>query len=187
MATKNIPVQVISQQELIDMLQLITRSTVVSLTYVVDDTRSKTTHGKAAVQKKVHISHLYLNHDYEQKVQNLTGDITFQAQGLKGKTRVCGTLLQSDKTLEYLIDGKVLYTQASTLLAYYHDGVEITEEDAINLDLWRPSYYNPTSLPTAGRGLVSEDKDFFIVNTAISKICELKYGGILYKIQLKVE
>ena len=181
--TKHIPTLTITATQLAELLKTITRSTVVSLTYVVDDSRSKTTHGKHAIQKKVYISHLYLNHDYERKVANLTGDTSFTALPLKGKTRICGTLLQSDKTAEFLIDGKVLNSMTSKIIALYHDGVEIDEQYGIDNELWRPSFYNPAPEATAGRGIVSESDNFYIVNTALSKIVELKFGGVLYQIQ----
>ena len=183
MTTKAIPSITISPSQLAELLETITRSTVVSLTYVVDDTRSKVSKGIYAIQKKVHISHLYLNHDYEKKVINLTGDTSFQAQALKGKTRICSTLLRSDKNDELLIDGNELNSATSHIVALYHDKMEITEQDGIDNDWWRPSFYNPAPEITAGRGSVDHTDNFYIVNTALAKIVELKFGGVLYKIQ----
>ncbi|MDD5151801.1 MAG: hypothetical protein PHC28_15200 [Flavobacterium sp.] len=54
--------------ELASILENITASTVVNITYLVDDSRSKVVKGIKQVQKLVNITHVYLNHDYTKKV-----------------------------------------------------------------------------------------------------------------------
>ena len=74
----------LTSDELIAIVEPITKSTVVNIIYVVDDSRSKTVKGVKQVQKMAQITHCYLNHDYTQKVKNLTGNTEFVANELKG-------------------------------------------------------------------------------------------------------
>jgi hypothetical protein len=172
----------ITANELGELLKGITKSTICRVEYVVDDSRSKTVKGEKQVQKRVRINNVYLNHDYTKKVQNLTGDTSFVANELKGKTRVCSTLLQSDKSGELLLDGKVLAKESATILAFYHNSRQITAEQGEKLDLWSGAYYKPTEVPTMGRGLVSEEDDFRIINTTLKKIVNIKLEGEEYEI-----
>ncbi|MDD5151800.1 MAG: hypothetical protein PHC28_15195 [Flavobacterium sp.] len=82
-----------------------------------------------------------------------------------------------------MIDGKVLKSQTVHNLAYYHNGQEITEKQGEELNLWTPSYYKSVEKKTAGRGIVSEEDDFNIVNTYLSRIVKIKIKGIEYKIK----
>ena len=174
---------IITIQELTDKISNITRSTVVSLTYVVDDSRSKTIVGKKQIQKKVKISHLYLNHDYQNKVRKLTDDSSFQAFEMKGKTRICGTLVQSDKTQELLLDGKILKSCNVEVQELYYQGQVISEKEAENLNLWVPAYYKESEVSTSGRGLVSEEDDFKMITLGLNKILNIKISGVLYTIE----
>lgn len=170
-------------QELADKLISITRSTVVSVTYVVDDSRSRTSIGKKAIQKKVAITHLYLNHDYKNKVINLTGDDSFQAFEMKGKTRISNTLVKSDKTEELLLDGKILNSCNVKIVEFYHNGKVISAEEAKKQDLWTPAYYREVEVSTAGRGLVSDEKNFKMITLGLNKIETIKISGVVYTIK----
>jgi predicted MPP superfamily phosphohydrolase len=171
----------ITTSELFNALVNITESTTCSITYMVDDNRSKTIKGLKQVQKRVRISNVYLNHDYTNKVINKTGNEEFVAEEMKGKTRISGTIIQADKTKEFMIDGKVLYSEAATVLGYFHNGIEITETDAIVMQLWTPSYYNPAPIKTMGRGTVSEEDNFRIINTYLSRIEKIKFKKVQYE------
>ena len=177
-----IATQLISVSELSEILKGITKSTFCHIVYMVDDQRSKTIKGQKQVQKLVKISHVALNHNYTNKVINLSGATDFVAEQMKGKTRICSTLIQSDKTQELMVDGKVLNTEVAKVLGYYHNGNPITEAEAIASDLWTPSYYNPTPIKTMGRGLVSEEDNFRIINTYLSRIKQIKLEGSWYEI-----
>ena len=172
----------ISVKTLANLLCNITKSTICNITYLVDDSRSKSIKGIKQVQKLVNISAVYLNHDYTQKVINLSGDTSFVAQEMKGKSRVCSTLIQSDKTGELMIDGKVLNSESAKILSFYHNGKEITEAQAVAMELWTPAYFTPTNKETMGRGRVSEDNDFSIINTYLKRIVKIKLEGTLYEI-----
>lgn len=168
--------------ELAILLQGITQSTVANVTYLVDESKSKTVKGVKQLQKRVTITHCYLNHDYTNKVKNLSGSTDFVAEELKGKSRVCGTLLMSDSTNELMLDAKVLNGETIQSITYFHNGVEITEAEAVAQDLWTPAYYQPTEKKTMGRGLVSEEKNFSIINPYLKRILSIKVKGQLYDI-----
>lgn len=172
--------KVINTNQLAEILKNITRSTFCNIIYLVDDQRSKTIKGIKQVQKLVQISHVALNHNYTNKVVNLSGATDFVAEEMKGKTRICSTLIQSDKTQELMIDGKVLNSEVAKVLGYFHNGSEITEIKAVELELWTDSYYNPTPTKTMGRGLVSEEDNFRIINTYLSRIKQIKLEGQRY-------
>lgn len=175
--------KVINQQQLFDMFVNYTMSGIISVEYITDDTRSKQVKGEKQVQKQVKINNLFLNHKYENKVRNLTGDTEFQALELKGKTRISSTIIQSDKSGEFMLDGKILNSESVKIINYFHKGEIITEAQAVANDLWANSYYNPTEKKTAGRGIVSEEKDFKMITLSLSKIIRLKFKGELYTIE----
>ena len=172
----------ITPKQLAEILCNITRSTVCNVTYLVDDSRSITIKGIKQVQKLVNISNVYLNHDYTKKVINLSGNTNFVAQELKGKTRICSTLIQSDTTNELMIDGKVLKSEAVTILGFYHNGNQIFEAEAHDNGLWANSYYKPSEKQTMGRGTVSVEDDFNIINTYLKRIVYIKLEGTMYEI-----
>jgi hypothetical protein len=172
----------ISVKTLANLLSNITKSTICNITYLVDDSRSKTIKGVKQVQKLVNISAVYLNHDYTKKIINLTGNTNFVANELKGKTRICSTIIQSDKTGGLMIDGKILNSESINVLCYFHDGKEISEAQSIAKELWTPAYYNPRKTYTKGRGSVEVEDDFKIINTYLKRIVKIKLEGTLYYI-----
>ena len=184
MNTLNITTEnVITSNELFDMLVNRTKSETCKVEYITDDTRSKQVKGLKQVQKQVKINNLFLNHKYEQKVQRLTNDITFVAQELKGKTRISSTIIQSDKSLEYMLDGKILNSESVKIVNLFHKGEIITESQAVSLDLWAGAYYKETEKTTSGRGSVSVEDDFKMITLSLSKIIKIKIGGVQYTIE----
>ena len=184
-AEKVANVVMVTVNELEAILVACTVSTVANVIYVVDDSRSKTKQGKKQVQKRVQISHVYLNHNYTNKVQNLTGE-EFVARPLEdfGKTRISSTIIQSLKTGAKMIDGKVLKSESAEILGYFHKGEEITEAKAIGLELWANKYYEPKEEKTTmGRGTVSKEDDFGIINTYLARIESIKLQGVTYKVK----
>lgn len=183
MTTTHEKITKVTVSQLEAMLQAITKSTVCNVIYIVDHAQSKTIAGQKQLQKMVQCKNVYLNHSYENKVKNLTGDTTFEAQPLKGKTRICGTLLRSDKTGETMIDGKILKSETVTLLALLHKGEFVSESDAILMGLFTDAYFNPTPKNTMGRGTVETEDDFAIINTYLSRIFQIKLQGEWYEVK----
>lgn len=170
----------ISVESFANLIKPFTASSFISMTYFVDDSRSRTVNGQKQVQKLVRVKTASINHNYENKVKNLTGCEDFKAEEMKGKERVSTTLIRSLKTGELMLDAKILKTEAVEPLGYYHNGKEITEAEAIALDLWAPAYYNPAPKKTAGRGLVDEADDFRMITPYLSRILMIKFNGTEY-------
>jgi len=180
-ATKS---QIIDVATLVNLLTNTTKSTVCHLVYLVDDSRSKMIQGKKQVQKLVEVSHVYLNHNYTNKVKNLTENSDFVARPLEdfGKTRICSTIIASLKNGAMMIDGKVLNSNVSKILAFFHNGVEITATEAEAQNLWANAYYTPQEKTTMGRGSVAVEDDFYIINTYLERIKHIKLNGQWYSI-----
>ena len=173
--------KVLTNELIISLLKDVTKSTVCSIEYVVDESQSRTVKGQKQLQKRVKISNLYLNHDYTKKVQNLSGDTTFQSFELKGKTRISSTLIESDTTKEILLDGKILYSESVKLLGYFHNGEPITQANAIAENLFAPAFFDTTEKTTSGRGLLTEEQDFKMITLGIKNIKYLKCFGDEYE------
>ncbi len=183
METLNINSNVLTTKQLFDLLVVRTKSETCKVEYIADENRSRQVKGQKQLQKQVIINNLFLNHKYENKVRNLTGNTEFQAYEMKGKTRISSTIVQSDKTSEYLLDGKILWKESVKLVNYFHNGNVITEAEAVAQNLWADAYYKPTEKTTSGRGSVSVDDDFKMITLSLSKIIRIKIGGVEYTIQ----
>ena len=183
MQTAILTQQPISVANFTELVKDFTKSIAISMTYFVDDSRSRVVKGTKQVQKLVRVKNAYLNHNYTNKVINLTGETEFKAEEMKGKERVSTTLIRSLKTGEMMIDAKILKTEAVELLGYFHNGNPITEAEALALDLWTDSYLNPTPKKTAGRGLVDAEHNFNMITPYISRITLIKFNGTEYLIQ----
>lgn len=170
----------LTNEVILDVLNT-SKSTVIAIEYITDETKSRTEKGVKLVQKHVKINNLYLNHEYAQKVQRLTDNADFQANEMKGKTRISSTFIVSDKTNEILLDGKILNSESVELINYMHKGQIISKENANGLNLFAPAFFAPKSTYTSGRGSVSVEDDFKMITLGISKITYLKAFGIEYK------
>jgi len=177
------PNNFLTTKQLFDLLVNRTKSEICSVEYITDHNESKTVKGQKQVQKQVKINSLYLNHKYENKVRNLTGNTDFEAHELKGKTRISSTIIQSDKSGEYMLDGKILNSESVKLINLFHNNEIITESEAVSLDLWAGAYYKPKTQTTSGRGSVSIEDDFKMITLSLSKIIRIKIGGTEYTIQ----
>tara|TARA_R110000796_G_scaffold58413_5_gene134953 strand:- start:38350 stop:38940 length:591 start_codon:yes stop_codon:yes gene_type:complete len=176
-------------KQLAVLLATITKSTVISLTYFVDESKSRTISGNKQVQKRVKVNNLYLNHDYSNKVKNLTGSTEFVANELNGKTRICSTIIASKSKKNFgklMLDGKILHTESTNLLGYFHNGLSI-ELDKNNPtigrnDLVAPSFYQKSTY-TSGRGLVSQEDDFRMITPFLDNVETIKIQGQDYLIK----
>jgi len=179
----------ISVKQLAVLLANITKSTVISLTYFVDESKSKTVQGKKQVQKRVKINNLYLNHNYTNKVNNLNGTIDFVAHELNGKERVCSTIISSLSKANYgrlMLDGKILVTESVKNLGYFHNGlpIELNKNNPTfgRTDLVAPSFYVKSTY-TSGRNTVSEENDFRMITPFLDNIESIKVLGQEYLIK----
>ena len=166
--------------KIVELLGNYTKSTAIAIEYVTDESQSRTIKGEKQLQKRVYIGNLFLNHNYTNKVQNLTDNKDFEAHEMKGKTRVSTTLIQSEKTGEILLDGKILKSESVKRLAFYHNGNEISEDKAKELNLFAPAY-GQQKTTTSGRGSVAIEDDFRMITLGIAKITYIKFKGEEYQ------
>lgn len=164
--------------ELSGIVKDVTRSTIISLTYHVDESGSRTVKGKKQLQKTVSLS-AFLNHDYQNKVIKLTGNTEFVADPMKGKTKLSNTVLENVKG-ERMLYATVLKS-AKKVTTYFHNGEEITKDEAIAKDLFAPSYFAEHT--TKGRGEVNEEDDFALISPKFTNIKELKLNGEHYTVE----
>lgn len=177
------PNNFLTTKQLFDLLVNRTKSETCKVEYITDHNESKQVKGAKQVQKQVLINNLFLNHKYENKVRNLTGNESFEAHELKGKTRISSTIIQSDKSGEFMLDGKILNSESVKVINLFHNDKIITESEAVSLDLWAGAYYKPKTQTTSGRGSVSIEDDFKMITLSLSKIIRIKIGGVEYTIQ----
>lgn len=179
----------ISVKQLAVLLASITKSTIVSLTYFVDESKSKTVKGQKQVQKRVKVNNLYLNHNYTNKVRNLTGNTEFEAYELNGKERICSTIIASKSKANFgrlMLDGKILVSESVHNLGYFHNGLPIElDKKRANYgrhDLVAPSFYQTTNY-TSGRNTVSEEDDFRMITPFLDNIETIKIQGQAYEVK----
>jgi hypothetical protein len=165
--------QQVTTAQLSQILEKITRSTIVSMTYKVDESKSRTVKGQKQLQKEVSLT-AYLNHDYTNKVVKLTGNTDFVADPMKGKKKIAGPIIANEKTDERMLYATVLKSNPRKT-TYFHQGEPITKEDAIAKDLFAPSFFENTD--TKGRGRVSEHEDFALISPYLKNIIRLKVEG----------
>jgi hypothetical protein len=171
-------VRKVTVSELVDLVKPITKSTFIGLCYTVDESFSKTRNGSKLLQKTVCLT-ATLNHDYQTKVQKLTDNNEFVANPLKGKTKVSNTVLLSDKTGEAMLYATVLKS-AKRETTYFHEGIEISREDAVKRELFAPSYFKPR--PTKGRGTVASEDDFGLISPYFSNLNWVRVNGVEYQV-----
>lgn len=180
----------VTVKQLAVILAEITKSTVVSVTYLVDESKSRTVSGRKLVQKRVKVNNLYLNHNYQNKVQNLTGNDEFKAQELNGKERICSTIIASKSKANFgrlMLDGKILVTESVHNLGYFHNGQPIeldkNKPNFGRIDLVAPSFYQKYER-TSGRGTVSQEDDFRMITPFLDNIETIKIQGTTYEVKL---
>lgn len=176
----------ITKTELVEVVRAIKGAKFTSVTYFVDESKSKSIKGAKALQKLVTVN-LTLNSDYERKVnrilenkQDETAD--FVAQAMKGKTLAfegCRSILKSEKTEKLLLYG-IIEHNAPKQTTYYKDGQPIAFEKAVEEGLFIPSFF--AEKETSGRGAVESENDFFPISPAIDSIRQIRLDGQEYSI-----
>ena len=134
-----VELQVLTNEVIIDLLMNYKKSTTIHIEYIVDEAQSRQKQGKKVLQKHVKCTHVYLNHDYKNKVRNLTGNAEFEALAMKGKERLTSTIVRAIKSQELQLDGKILNFDTVTRLGFLHNGNPISEMDAIAENFFAPA------------------------------------------------
>jgi hypothetical protein len=170
----------ISRNELRTML---TKHTGVTFAHVVaftDEHGSRTAGGRKVLQKLT-FRNITIGSSYEARVERrIEGE--FESQEMNGKAFVEGTnclaYATKNESKLYLVCDQELKAKVHT--HYYHNGQPIKKADAIANNLFAPSYFAPKQ--TAGRGQVSEDKNFFRLTIGLENVIAITYKGTKYRI-----
>ena len=173
---KNANFTKVTENQAIEMFLNINKSTKVAITYFVDESNSRTIKGKKALQKRVTLV-ADLNHDYKRNIERRIGE-EFIPQEMKGKTKVGNNVVQNDKGEKMLYAS--VYQYSYKVVTYFYNGKPITKEQAIQMDLFAPSYFTPKK--TVGRGLVSEEDNFFPISPKFANIEQFKVNKQKYLI-----
>lgn len=152
-----------------------------SVVYFVDESGSKTKNGKKVLQKLVRVP-ITLGAPYENRINKdlvRNGEEgNFTAQSMSGKEYVNdeGIVATDTKTRTKFYLVAVVENHAKPDTIYFHEGKRITKEKAIEMDLFMPSYF--AEKKTMGRGNMSQEKDFHIINPNIDNIISLKLNKV---------
>lgn len=152
-----------------------------SIVYFVDESGSKTKNGKKVLQKLVRVP-ITLGAKYDNRINKdlvRNGEEgNFTAQSMSGKEYVNeeGIVATDTKTRTkfYLVAVVENHTKPDTI--YFHEGKRISKEKAIEMGLFMPSYFNEKT--TMGRGNMSVEKDFHIINPNVDNIISLKLNKV---------
>ena len=167
----------INRGQLIQMIRNINGATFASLTYRVDESKSKTVMKKKLLQKEVTVN-VSLNAIYSNKInkildkkQDETPDFT--AQKMNGKEYSfdgCKSIVENAK------GNRMLYCfiehNAKRLTTYFYNDCVITKENAIKKDLFTPAFFKPKD--TVGRRNVDKQYDFSVITPSIKNIKRIK-------------
>jgi hypothetical protein len=163
----------INRKELVEILRNTKGTTFASLTYKVDESKSKTINKKKVLQKEVTVN-VTLNSNYENKVNRILetkqGEhANFVSKEMNGKTLSfpdCKCIVENKKA------EKMLYCaiehNAKRLTTYFHNDVVITKEKAIEKGLFTPAFFKAKD--TSGRGVVKKENDFSLITPKIENI-----------------
>ena len=170
----------ISVAELENLLMKHKGSTFAHVVVFGDEHGSRTVKGAKALQK-LSFRNITIGSDYEARVERRI-DEEFESQAMTGKEFVEGTncLARATKNpnKKYLVCDQELKTKVHTY--FYHNGQPIKKADAIEQNLFAPSYFSEKK--TAGRGQVSKEKNFFRLTIGLENVIALTYKGQKYRI-----
>jgi len=145
-----------------------------------DEHGSRTVKGAKLVQKLT-FRNITIGAPYKGRIERRTGE-EFIPEEMSGKEFVEGTncLARATKNPSklYLVCDQELKAKVHT--QYFHNGQPIKKADAIAQDLFAPSYFAPKQ--TAGRGQVSEEKNFFRLTIGLDNIIAITFRGQKYRI-----
>ena len=158
-----------------------------NITYLVDESKSKTVKGKKMLQKMVE-TNATIGSDYAKKVNRICKDkqgmeIDFVAQPMRGKDYVANgcpvcmdTKTQEKRYLVFIVEN---HTKPNTTLIL--DGKEVKRSD-----VWNENYITPAGLKpskTSGRGAVSEENNFFFRTLDFNNLISFNMNGNMYLIE----
>jgi hypothetical protein len=157
-----------------------------NVVYHVDESGSRQMDGQKALQKITRVN-ITIGSNYEGRVnRDLTKqgeEANFTAQPMSGKEYVNeqGVLATDSKTKtkNYLV--AIVENSAIPKTIYFHKGKRIEKAEAIEKDLFAPSYFKDEK--TAGRGNVSEEKNFHVINPSVDNILSITLNKVKYIVE----
>jgi len=159
-----------------------------SITYFVDEAKSKTVN-KAKLLQKLVTTNATIGSDYEKKVNKICKDkqgneIDFKAQKMFGKSYVNdgNPVAMDDKTelKRYLVFIVENHTTPHSQL--YKDGKPVNREDVWNEENITPAGLKPSNY-TSGRGAVDKENDFAFRTLDFNNLMGFKMNGINYIVE----
>jgi len=157
-----------------------------NIVYFVDEGGSKTINKQKALQKFVR-TNITLGANYEKRInrdlikQGEVANFTAQAKSGMHYINEEGVICVDDKTgLKHYVVASV-ENQTTPETIYFHEGKRISKAQAIEKELFMPSYFTPKE--TSGRGNMSEEKDFHTINPNLSNVISLTLNKVKYIVQ----
>jgi len=158
-----------------------------NVTYLVDESKSKTVKGKKMLQKIV-TTNATIGSDYAKKVNKICKDkqgmeIDFVSQPMRGKDYVvAGSPVAMDTKTEekrYLVMIVENHTKPQSQLLL--DGKEVERSE-----VWNDKYITPAGLKpsnnTSGRGAVDKENDFYFRTLDFNNLISFNMNGNMYLI-----
>lgn len=157
-----------------------------SITYLVDESKSKTVKGKKMLQKMVE-TNATIGSDYAKKVNKILDkegkEIVFEAQPMRGKdyvsqgNPVCmDTKTEEKRYLVFIVEG---HSKPKSQLIL--DGKTVDRAD-----VWNDTYITPAGLKpnaVAGRGTINEENNFFFRTLDFNNLISFNMNGNMYLIE----
>lgn len=155
--------------------------------YKNDVSKSRQKSGKKLMQK-VKECRITLGSDYEKKVNKIHSvkqgmEADFKANKMLGKSYTNGKenpVVHADKNPNFrmLVMICEAHNRKHNKTTYLHNGEIITIDEAKELDLLQPAFFDKKS--TAGRGSVSEENDFDYLTLGFDKILQITINKVDY-------
>lgn len=157
-----------------------------NVVYHTDESGSRTKGGKKQLQKFTRVN-VTIGSNYEARInRDLTKqgeEANFTAQSKSGMQYMNdeGVILMDVKTGLKRYLAAIVEHNTKAVTVYFHEGNRITYEKAVELDLFAPSHF--VEEKTAGRGNMSEEKNFHVINPSFDKIISLTLNKKKYVIE----
>jgi hypothetical protein len=155
--------------------------------YKNDVSKSRTKGGEKVMQK-VKECRITLGSDYETKVVKIHSvkqgmEADFKANKMLGKSYTNGKenpVVHADKNPDFkmLVMVCEAHNRKHNKTTYLHNGQIITIDEAKELDLLQPAFFDKKT--TAGRGSVSEENDFDYLTLGFDKILQITLNKVTY-------
>lgn len=189
----------INQVQLIELLKGVKGTTFASILYFVDESKSVTDKGEKIV-KKLTFTPVTLGSNYSNKVYNVMTkkqgadeNFEFEAKKMSGRSLICPTIVQSDRSGVLGIYGIVEnhVSKKAKRTKFFYDGKFYSRKELEKLDaklkkkgekgILTKGYFTAPS--TAGQGQIKEENNFGIITTHLTNIRKIKLNGEVYRVK----